>query len=453
MTDPQDNPITETEGRQALATVGDSDQMLFDAKAFEHAQRVATMFSKSQLVPAHLQNRPADCFLALHMAHRMGEDPLMVAQNIVIIQGTAGWKAQWLVARANRTGALGGRIKYETEQLGEPIPITRRIKDENKNWKTVDAEVPNIAVTAYAKDADGDRVSYRVTMQMAIDEGWTQNPKYSSIGELMLCYRAASFLIRLNAPEVAMGYQTAEELEDMTAAGRIRDVSPPQGETATDALSQLGPAESATEAAESTIVEPGPSQGDEENTSDAQTEQTEEAETTQTEPDPQSTVVNPEGVPLYDASGNNLGGYQRQGSWLNALIKLVTEADDRFAVYNANRETIERIRVGGAYAEKIGQLNAIMTASTETEEGDDGTSDWLSDHAAASQSDSAVSEDDVSMDQDLYTELTDDLESLVAAQDTSRIRDRLNRADDIVDGSIRADAQNELTAALQRAQP
>jgi hypothetical protein len=54
-------------------------------------------------------------------------------------------------------------------------------------------------------------------MSMAKAEGWsTKNgSKWNNMPELMLMYRAAAFLIRTYAPEISMGLQTADELEDV----------------------------------------------------------------------------------------------------------------------------------------------------------------------------------------------------------------------------------------------
>lgn len=242
MTD--DNQTNENAQTQALeqnrestptapAGAGGSD-MIMNPEAFEHGQRVAKLFASSQLVPQHLQGRPADCFLALHMAARLGEDPLMVAQNIVIVQGTAGWKAQWLISRANRIGVFRGRIKFD--EVGTPGA------DDHK-------------VTASAVLMEtGETVSASASMSMAKLEGWTRNPKYQSMPSQMLSYRAASFLVRLYAPEAMLGYQSSEELEDVTAAeqGNIPREKPAENGTdagangtgsprsATAALDQLG---------------------------------------------------------------------------------------------------------------------------------------------------------------------------------------------------------------------
>ena len=58
----------------------------------------------------------------------------------------------------------------------------------------------------------GVEVDFTVDMAMANAEGWTKNPKYRTMPQLMLSYRAATSLIRLYAPEVTMGMQTDEEV-------------------------------------------------------------------------------------------------------------------------------------------------------------------------------------------------------------------------------------------------
>jgi hypothetical protein len=65
---------------------------------------------------------------------------------------------------------------------------------------------------------------------MAVIEGWfsKSGSKWQTMPDLMLRYRAATFFCRLYAPEVTMGFQTAEEVQD------VIDVTPPTT-TTTDA--------------------------------------------------------------------------------------------------------------------------------------------------------------------------------------------------------------------------
>lgn len=178
-----------------------SGGLLANPGRFEFGQRAANLFASSQLIPAALRGKPADCFIGLHMAERMNEDPLTVLQNIVIVKGNAGWKAQYMIARANASGVFKGRIKWRVTGAGDAM-----------------------SVVAYATLAEtGEEVaSPAIDMKMAKAEGWTQNAKYQSMPEVMLRYRAATFLVRFNCPEVMLGMQTAEEVEDLHYAGAPR---------------------------------------------------------------------------------------------------------------------------------------------------------------------------------------------------------------------------------------
>lgn len=185
--------------------------ILASPDAFAHMQRVAKVFCASALIPAHLRgNNGADALLALAIAKRMGEDPVMVMQNIYVVHGRAGWSAQYMIARANRSGVFKGPISWRESGKGD-----------------------DYAVTAFAKVAEtGEEISFTVSMATAKAEGWTQNKKYQTLGPLMLRYRSATLLIRLYCPEVMMGMPGADELEDIAPPAGMRDVTPAADVTA-----------------------------------------------------------------------------------------------------------------------------------------------------------------------------------------------------------------------------
>lgn len=193
-----------------------------EAQHFSLMQRKAGLFAASPLIPDALraggpQQALANCYIGLTMAEAMGENPLTVLQNIHIVKGKAGFSAQFMIARANASGVFKGRINWRMKGQGE----------------TLSAE-------AYATLAEtGEEVSFTVDMTMANAEGWTSNPKYKSVPHLMLRYRSATFLVRLYAPDVMFGYQTAEEVEDVAYAAI------PEGQPLSSAmlLEQARPAE------------------------------------------------------------------------------------------------------------------------------------------------------------------------------------------------------------------
>lgn len=183
---------------RVIAPVG----MFSSPDRFEHAQRVAKVFASSALVPKHFQNQIADCLIALNIADRMQEDPLTVMQNLAVVNGRPAWQTQYMIARANRAGVFKGPITWKSEGRGDGLVV--------KAMATL--------------SATGEIVDAEVSMAMAQADGWTKNPKYRTMPEHMLRWRAAAFLVRLYAPEVMIGIPTAEEVEP---EGVARDIPPP----------------------------------------------------------------------------------------------------------------------------------------------------------------------------------------------------------------------------------
>lgn len=166
-------------------------------QGFELAQRIAKVFASSTLVPKNYQGNMADCIVALNMAHRIKADPLMVMQNLYVVQGRPSWSSQFLIATFNGCGRFSA-IRYEF--VGE------RGSDQ---W----------GCRAYASEkATGDVIMGAVvTIDLAKKEGWyaKNGSKWQTMPEQMLMYRAASWLVRTHAPELAMGIYTREEVEDI----------------------------------------------------------------------------------------------------------------------------------------------------------------------------------------------------------------------------------------------
>lgn len=168
--------------------------------AFRLANRQAIALSKSSLVPKEYQgeNGVANCLVALNMAMRMGTDPMLVMQNLHVIQGRPSFGASFLIASVNGCGKFSP-MRYEFAG---------------------DAGSDSYACRAYAiEHSTGDRLDGSwITMAMAKAEGWTTKAgsKWKTMPEQMLRYRAGSFWQRVYAPEISMGMLSSEELQDIT---------------------------------------------------------------------------------------------------------------------------------------------------------------------------------------------------------------------------------------------
>ena len=190
-----------------LATTSGS-LMLAGGPAFAHIQRVAKMFASSQLVPEAFQNNVPNCVIALEMAHRMGANPMAVAQNLYIVHGRPGWSSQFIIACVNQCGKFSP-LRFELSGTGDDRQCVA--------W-------------AIEKET-GDRLEGPpVSIKMAKDEGWhgKSGSKWKTMPELMLRYRAATFFGRLYAPDLLMGMQTAEEVVDLPTERNATPTIKPQ---------------------------------------------------------------------------------------------------------------------------------------------------------------------------------------------------------------------------------
>jgi len=163
--------------------------------SFEFAQRQAKSLCESNLVPTSYQGQKGlpNCLVALEMSKRMNLSPLTVMQNLNIIHGRPTWSAQFISSQIMGCGRFKNfdyLVKGEGETL-EVQCVAKRVEDQRLVKGTA------------------------VSMKMARLEGWTKNPKYSSMPELMLRNRAATFFGRQYIPDLLLGVQTSEEVVDI----------------------------------------------------------------------------------------------------------------------------------------------------------------------------------------------------------------------------------------------
>lgn len=170
---------------------------LTDSQGFELAQRAAKLLAASTLVPKEYQGNLPNCVIALNMSSRVGADPLMVMQNLVIVHGKPTWSAQFLIATVNTCGRFSA-LRYEF-------------------FGTPGADDWGCRAWAVEKATSEKLVGTDVTLAIAKAEGWfgKNGSKWKSIPQQMLMYRAASWWTRAYAPELSMGLSTADEMADI----------------------------------------------------------------------------------------------------------------------------------------------------------------------------------------------------------------------------------------------
>jgi hypothetical protein len=202
--------------------------------AFEDAQRVASSLAKSSLVPTAYQgqNGLANCIVALEIASRMRMSPLLVMQNLDVIHGRPSWKSSFLIGLINSCGRFTP-LRFQYSGQGDDRSCYATTSDK-----------------ATGEVIDGPAI----TIKMAKAQGWygRSGSKWPDMPDLMLSYRAAAFWSRLHAPELQMGFQTAEEVIDVEEVTVAQVPAVPTSEPAGPSVTPSGPPD----------IDVGPTDGD-----------------------------------------------------------------------------------------------------------------------------------------------------------------------------------------------
>lgn len=220
------------------------------------------------------------------------------------------------------------------------------------------------------------------------------------------------------------------------------DFDPETGETtAPDETPSHEPAEGHTEQGEqpdpNTLSEsdlPGPNGGEAQQFTGPESHTTESAGAGEVVDPPQQQSNK---VELFDADGSVKGTYQRAGSFLNALIKVLQgkEGTELEKAWHANRPVVDRIRSTGKHADRLAEIDEIVG---ELE--DQANQDWLDQYETGQNEDAQLEE-----------KALQGVENLVAVGDVGEIRERIRVAGKITNPDTQSRVLDTLDEALTEA--
>ncbi len=219
--------LTLQEQGQQLSVLG----AFANSEQFQMAKQAAEMLASSSMVPTTYQNNPGSCFIALNTALRLRMDPLMIMQNLYVVQNRPSWSGQFAIALVNICPKFSATwFEYRNEEdFQKGVRMCAQLKTGQNVYGTW------------------------ITPEMVKAEGWGK--KWQTMPEQMYKYRAAAFFARTECPEALLGLSVEGEAEDM--AGKSQpDIKPPlfksrempkgdvvEAEKVADSTRQLGDAE------------------------------------------------------------------------------------------------------------------------------------------------------------------------------------------------------------------
>jgi len=192
-------PQVEEEKKEALAVKAPEpvykQDMWAGGQSFADAMRMAKVLSAAPMVPQSYRNEPGNCLIAIDMAQRMNMPPMMIMQNLYIVNGNPGWSGQACIALINASGRFTA-LKFKEHQDGD-----------------------DFSCTAYATEIESGETVYGTTVdrKMAKECGWLDKNGsfWKKMPMQMARYRAAAFFARTYCPQALMGLYTTDELYDI----------------------------------------------------------------------------------------------------------------------------------------------------------------------------------------------------------------------------------------------
>lgn len=177
-----------------------------DSKMMNVAWKMAGVLAQSSIVPQSYRGKQGDCVIAIDIGNRLGISPILVMQNSQVVQGNFTWKGAACKAFIDGCGKFRDSEYVEVGQRG------------TDDW--------GMFLQAVSTKTGREVRGTTVTIRMAKDEGWMNKngSKWKTMPEQMMRYRAATFFARTECPEVLMGFQTEEEIEDVKGVETVEKI-------------------------------------------------------------------------------------------------------------------------------------------------------------------------------------------------------------------------------------
>lgn len=187
---------------------------------FQKLFDIGKMFASSNLVPQAYQGKPMDCTIAVDMANRMGISPMMVMQNLYVVQGKPQWSGQACMSMIQASGRF---------RNVRPVYFGEKGSDERG------CHIEALDMTSGETVCGTD-----ITIKMAKDEDWydKRGSKWKTMPEQMLAYRAAAFFARVHIPNALMGVSVEGEAEDLSKPERVPTDEPLLSQNSAEEVSQ-----------------------------------------------------------------------------------------------------------------------------------------------------------------------------------------------------------------------
>lgn len=206
-----------------------------DNTSFNQMIAVAKFLAGSDLIPSHFANKPANVFIALEIALRQEMSPFMVMQSLYVVHGRPAFEGKYLMALANRAG---WNLQFDTKKDASGKIVSCQAIGEKNGVKVYGPTVTAEMVKGEGWDKP-KKAKTKTGHEYELPSKWVTMPS------LMYIYRAGAYFVNTVCPELKMGMQSLEEVEDITETAVITTAPEPSPIQEAIPVSELQPDPSA----------------------------------------------------------------------------------------------------------------------------------------------------------------------------------------------------------------
>jgi hypothetical protein len=168
------------------------------------AKELATLISKSDLVPKDYQDKPGNVLVAIQMGQELGLQPMQALQGIAVINGRPSVWGDAMLALVRGNSLCESLHEYfdgEGDSLTAVCAITRKGEKANivRRFSVADAKKASL---------------------------WGKTGPWTNYPQRMLQMRARAWACRDAFPDVLKGISVAEEAQDIRDMGDLEVVKP-----------------------------------------------------------------------------------------------------------------------------------------------------------------------------------------------------------------------------------
>lgn len=187
-----------------------STQVLYVPEQYNHLWKVAQQIAESDIIPAHYQKKPSNCFIALVRAEKIGIDPFWFMEQTYVVKGKLGTQGKLIIALMNTSKKFKGSIVFKHSGEGEGRKcVASGVLKENGLTVEMECSYKLAELNGWTEPVP----KYEWDNGKKIQVGTTPS-KWVSLMDLMLSYRSASFLGNVYCPEALGGMTIIEETDN-----------------------------------------------------------------------------------------------------------------------------------------------------------------------------------------------------------------------------------------------